>query len=148
MFISFALLILVIGKSGEPIFPAISFRVFPGFGTSKIESKAMITVLKFIFRILGYGFLAVAIIAGISDASSSIAQSQVHLAPLGQVLYEFFPDTFPILQPAIERHIHPLLWDPVVLTILIWPVWAFFAPLGLLLLWLGARRQRHQVQFA
>ena len=40
----------------------------------------MISVLKFLFRILGYGFVAVAIIAGISDASSSIALSEIRLA--------------------------------------------------------------------
>lgn len=108
----------------------------------------MISVLKFLFRLLGYACLAIAIIAGISDASTSIAQSQVQLVPLGQVLYDFFPDTFPILQPAIERHVHPFLWDPVVLTLLVWPVWAVFAPLGLIFLWLGARRRRRQVLFA
>ncbi|CTQ53367.1 hypothetical protein LP7551_01889 [Roseibium album] len=108
----------------------------------------MISVLKFIFRLLGYGCLAIAIIAGISDASTSIAQSQVDLAPLGQVMFDLFPDTFPILQPAIERHVHPFLWDPIVLTLLIWPVWAVFAPLGLFLLWLGAKRRRQRVQFA
>lgn len=108
----------------------------------------MFSVLKFIFRLTGLALLAVAIIAGISDASTSIAQSQVQLQPLGQLLFNLFPDTFPILQPAIERHIHPALWDPVLLTLMTWPVWAVFAPVGLLFLWLGARRQRYQTQFA
>ena len=67
----------------------------------------MISLLKFLFRLTGLVLLAVAIIAGISDASTSIAQSQVQLQPLGQLLFSLFPDTFPILQPAIERHIHP-----------------------------------------
>ncbi|MET1413572.1 hypothetical protein ABVF61_14965 [Roseibium sp. HPY-6] len=108
----------------------------------------MISVFKFIFRLAGLGLLAVAIIAGISDASTSIAQSQTQLQPLGQLLFSLFPDTFPILQPAIERHVHPALWDPVLLTLMTWPVWAVFAPLGLAFLWLGARRRGYQPQFA
>lgn len=108
----------------------------------------MISVLKFLFRLFGMGLLAVAIISGISDASTSIAQSQVQLQPLGQLLFNTFPDTFPILQPAIERHVHPALWDPVLLTLMTWPVWAVFAPLGLAFLWLGARRRRQVPQFA
>ncbi|WP_305987654.1 hypothetical protein [Roseibium sp. MMSF_3544] len=72
----------------------------------------------------------------------------MRLEPLGQFLFELFPDTFPILQPAIERHIHPALWDPVLLTAMTWPVWAVFAPLGLMFLWMGARRRQHQPQFA
>lgn len=108
----------------------------------------MTSVFKFLFRVLGYACIAIAIVAGISDASSSIALSQVELQPLGKLLFDLFPDSFPILQPAIERHIHPALWDPGILTVLTWPVWAFFAPLGLLFLWIGARSRRQTVQFA
>ena len=93
-------------------------------GTLKKAGTDMISIVKFVFRLMGLAFLAIAIIAGISDASTSIAQSQVQLQPLGQLLFGLFPDTFPILQPAIERHVHPALWDPVLLTLMTWPVWA------------------------
>ncbi|MCX2724212.1 hypothetical protein [Roseibium salinum] len=89
-----------------------------------------------------------AIIAGISDASTSIAQSQVLLAPLGQVWFDLSPDTLNLAQAVIQRHIHPALWDPALQTVLTWPVWAVFAPLGLLFLWLGASRRRQRAQFA
>lgn len=108
----------------------------------------MFGVVKFLLRILGYGLLAVAIIAGISDASSSIAQSEVHLAPLGQVWFDLSPETLNLAQAGVQRHLHPALWDPVLQSMLTWPVWAVFAPFGLLLLWLGARRRRQRVQFA
>jgi len=108
----------------------------------------MFSVLKFILRILGYGLLAVAIIAGISDASSSIALSKIHLAPLGQVWFDLSPETLNLAQAVIQRYVHPALWDPVLQTVLTWPVWAVFAPLGLALLWIGAQRRRRRVQFA
>lgn len=116
--------------------------------TLKKAGTDMISIVKFVFRLMGLAFLAIAIIAAISDASTSIAQSQLQLQPLGQLLFGLFPDTFPILQPAIERHVHPALWDPVLLTLMTWPVWAVAAPLGLGFLWMGARRGRIQPQFA
>ncbi|KZM48345.1 hypothetical protein [Labrenzia sp. OB1] len=104
----------------------------------------MISVLKFLFRLLGYGFLAVAIVAGISDASSSIAQSQVYLAPLGHVWSNLSPYTLELVGSSVQ----PGLWDVAQRTVLVWPVWAVLAPLGMLLLWLGAKRRRQLAQFA
>jgi len=108
----------------------------------------MISVFRFLFRFLGYGFLALAIIAGISDASSSIALSELHMAPLGRVWFDLSPETLNLAQAVVQRHIHPSLWDPAIQEVLTWPVWAVFAPLGLLLLWLGAPKRRRQAQFA
>ncbi len=108
----------------------------------------MISVLKFLFRVLGYGCLAVAIIAGISDASSSIAQSRISLAPLGQVWFDLAPDTLNLTQAVVQRYVHPGLWDPGIQTVLTWPVWVVFSAIGLLLLWLGAKRRRQKVQYA
>jgi len=108
----------------------------------------MFGVLKFIFRILGYGVLAVAIIAGISDASSSIALSEVHLAPLGEVWTDLSPRSFDAAGAFLTEHVHTALWGTLVETVLTWPVWAVLAPLGLLLLWLSAKRRRRRVQYA
>jgi len=108
----------------------------------------MFSVVKFIFRVLGYGLLAVSIIAGISDASSSIALSEVHLAPLGQVWSELSPQSFEAVGAYLTAHVHPALWGSLGETVLTWPVWAVLAPTGLLLLWLGAKRRRRRVQYA
>ncbi|GAA0779965.1 hypothetical protein GCM10009077_24220 [Roseibium denhamense] len=68
--------------------------------------------------------------------------------PLGQVWFTHSPDTLNLVQAAIQRHVHPGLWDPGIQTVLTWPVWAVFAPLGLLLLWMGAKRSRQRPSFA
>jgi len=108
----------------------------------------MITVVKFLFRILGYGFLAVAIIAGISDASSSIALSTLHLAPFGEVWTDLSPQSYEAAGELLTTHVHPALWGTLQQTVMTWPVWAVLAPFGLLLMWLGAKRRRQQAMFA
>ena len=108
----------------------------------------MSIIVRFLLRIFGYVLLAAAIIGGISDASSSIAQSRVILAPLGQVWFSLSPETLNISQAVIQRYIHPDLWDPGIQMLLTWPSWAVLGPLGLLFLWLGTSRKRKSVSFA
>lgn len=108
----------------------------------------MFSVLKFLFRLLGYALLAVAIIAGIADASSSIALSQLRLAPLGEVWSGLSPASLALTEAFVREAVHPALWDHVAGTLLTLPVWAVLAPLGLLLLALGSRRQRPRALYA
>ncbi|MBO6754824.1 MAG: hypothetical protein JJ902_00725 [Roseibium sp.] len=102
----------------------------------------MFQVLKFLLRLLGYGLLACAVIAVVADGSKTVARSEWVMVPLGQLWFEFSPATLNLAQAAIQRNVSPVLWDPVIQTLLAWPAWAVFAPLGLVLLWLGARRAK------
>ena len=62
-------------------------------------------------------------------------------APLGQ---SCFSDAGPVTHAGTggTRHIHPALWDPVLLTILLWPAALVAFVLRLLLLWLAAKTRR------
>ncbi len=91
-----------------------------------------------------WGLIHVLIAAGfvglVIDGTRSIANGAVMFTPFGEVAYRVFGERYLLLQPAIERHVHPVLWDPVVLNLTLLPasVVAFF--LGVLLLWLGQKR--------
>jgi hypothetical protein len=65
-----------------------------------------------------------------------------HAAPIvfGELWYAIHPDSLQLLQPAIQRHLHPALWDWVVQPVLLWWAWAVFTALGLALLVLFHRR--------
>lgn len=108
----------------------------------------MISILKFVLRALGAVLLALAIISGISDASRSIAESAVSLKPLGQMWFELSPDTLNLSQAVVQRYIHPAVWDPGLQSLLTWPAWAVFSGLGMMLLWMGARRQKQRFRYA
>src|SRR5260370_41232114 len=54
-----------------------------------------------------------------------------HNAPivLGELWYAIHPASLQLLQPAIQRHIHPALWDWIVQSLLLGWALALLAPL-------------------
>jgi hypothetical protein len=67
-----------------------------------------------------------------------------HWAPiaLGQLWYDLNRSSLNLVQAVVQRYIHPFLWDPIILNILL--CWAFVVlmVLGALLLVLFRRRER------
>jgi hypothetical protein len=100
------------------------------------------SMLRLLLRTLGYLAIAAGFVALIIDGARSIANSELMLTSLSDLGLRFLGGGFLLLQPAIERQIHPLLWDPVVLNILRLPCAALGLALGFWLLWLGRYRDR------
>jgi hypothetical protein len=94
------------------------------------------TMLRLLLRFVGILAVAAAFASLIIDGTRSIAGGALSLTPFGQTALSFFPVQFPQIQPAVERHIHPFLWDPVLLTMFILPTWLIIGIGGLLLLML------------
>lgn len=94
-------------------------------------------MLRFASRLAGFLLVAAAFVGFVVDGARTIANAELAFTPLGQVLFRLFPEHFPILEPAITRHVHPLLWDPVLLNVLLAPAAVVACILGALLLWLG-----------
>jgi hypothetical protein len=67
-----------------------------------------------------------------------------HWAPiaLGQLWYQLNRSSLNLVQAVVQRYIHPFLWDPIIVSLLL--SWAFAALmiLGVLLLVLFRRRAR------
>lgn len=108
----------------------------------------MIVLLKLIFRLAGYLLLAGALLALVADGSKSIARSELVLMPLGQFWFDHAPEALKLVQAVIQRHVSPFLWDPVLQTLLTWPIWAVLLPLGMILLWLGTRGRKRRDVYA
>jgi hypothetical protein len=85
-------------------------------------SKARINLMfRTLIRWVGYVFLAMAMALGVIDGARSISISALDATPLGAAALWLFPKHFPILEPAITRHVHPALWDPVLLNLFLLP---------------------------
>jgi hypothetical protein len=97
-------------------------------------------MLRFLARTLGLLLIAAGFVGLVIDGTRSIANSGVMFTPLGQVAHRLFGERYLLLQPAIERHVHPTLWDPVVLNLTLLPASVVGFLLGVLLLWLGQKR--------
>jgi hypothetical protein len=97
-------------------------------------------VFRLIGRLIGLALLAGAFAAAVVDGARTIAASQLTLTPMGRTLYWAFPNKMPLLQPFVEREIHPLLWDPILFHILLAPTWLVLGVLGALILY-GLRRR-------
>jgi hypothetical protein len=97
-------------------------------------------MFRFLARTLGLLLIAAGFVGLVIDGTRSIANSGVMFTPLGEVGYRLFGERYLLLQPAIERHVHPALWDPVVLNLTLLPASAVGFFLGVLLLWLGQKR--------
>jgi hypothetical protein len=75
----------------------------------------------------------------VMDGARSLAASGLDYAKLGDSAYRLIGDRFLQLQPAVERQLHPLLWDPVMLNILLIPTSLLLLALGVAVYRLGKR---------
>jgi hypothetical protein len=97
-------------------------------------------MIRFLLRCLGYALLASAFVGAVIDGTRSIANGAVQFTPLGSVGFALFKGQYTMLEPAITRYLHPVLWEYVVLPITLAPAFAVALVLGFLLLWAGQRR--------
>jgi hypothetical protein len=70
-----------------------------------------------------------------------------HWAPiaLGQLWFDLNRSSLNLVQAVIQRYIHPFVWDPIVVTVLL--CWAFVVliVLGLLILAISSKRVRSAI---
>ncbi len=98
-------------------------------------------MLKPILRILALFALATSLITAVLDITRSIADSTLVMTPLGLDWFNISPTTLNASQDTIKNYVHPILWDPVIQTILLAPSWFVFSVLWLILTLLGRNRR-------
>ncbi|MHA1524838.1 MAG: hypothetical protein ACTSY1_10590 [Alphaproteobacteria bacterium] len=93
-------------------------------------------ILGYLLALAGFGFLIV-------DGSRSIAAGALELTPLGETWFKIDPPSLNLVQAVVERYTHPLIWDPLIVTVLQWPTFAVGLGLGLVFILIGRRRRSH-----
>ncbi|WP_306222333.1 hypothetical protein [Bosea beijingensis] len=96
-------------------------------------------MVRFLLRLIGYLFVAAGFVALVIDGARSIANAGLRFTPVGEVLSAVIHERYQLIQPAIERNLHPWLWDPLLLSLMRAPAAAAALLLGFALLWLGRR---------
>lgn len=94
----------------------------------------MLRILSLALIALGAAILLTDVIGGLTgDAAFG-------LSSLGDWWFWAHPTSLQLLQPAVERHISPALFDPYIVTLLIWPAALEFLVLGGLILMIARPR--------
>ena len=97
-------------------------------------------IIRFLLVLLGVVALLIAAVAAAAEVKSLADTGQLLANPLGKIWFELHKNSLLLLQPAIERYLHPWLWGSVVQPLLERPPIAAagaFAALGIVLLFLG-----------
>jgi hypothetical protein len=88
-------------------------------------------------------FLLVAVTALVSDATRvQLGMPGPPSTPLLKHLSDFAPASLAAAQRAIQKNIHPVVWDPLLKSFLSVPAWASFGAIGVLLAYAGRHRAR------
>ncbi len=96
-----------------------------------------------LLRLLGGWSLIVAIIALVADVTATVGSGAGFAATsLGRHWFSLGSGSLNFVQAILERYIHPLLWDPVLVEVLKLPTFVFFGAIGIALLIASRRRRR------
>ena len=84
------------------------------------------------FRILAGVFLLIAVLAGVYDATRSLAADRLVMASLLEHWSTIAPSLLAAAQGAVQRAAGAPVWDQGVARVLLLPAWSVFAACGLL----------------
>jgi hypothetical protein len=104
-------------------------------------------IIRFVLVLLGVAAFLIAAAALAAEVWSLVAGGKLFARPLGKLWFDTHKDSLLLLQPAIERYLHPWLWGAIVQPLLERPPIATagaFGALGLVLVLLARlfRRRR------
>lgn len=98
-------------------------------------------------RVLGWMLAGLAAVLLARDLVVLVQTGRWAPIDVGALWWYLHPTSQQLAQPAVERHIHPLLWDPVILTILLSPAFLALGIVAALLFMAGRRRGRRSRRF-
>ena len=93
-------------------------------------------------RIIGYLLLLAALAVAARDVFGWADAGSYHAIATGELWFTLHNGSLNLMQAVIQRYIAPSLWDPVIVTVLLWPAWLVFGVPGAVLAAVFHRRSR------
>ena len=98
-----------------------------------------------LLRIIGYLLLFLAIAALGAEILTSVQAGEWVSLAVGDVWAEIDRESIGLVQVGLERYVHPFLFDPILLNILLWPAWLVAGVPALVILLLARRRRQRRM---
>ena len=95
-------------------------------------------------RFLAWLFIALGLGVFGYDLWVFLDSGAVRLTALGQLWYWLHPASLNLVQAVVERYIHPFLWDPIIINVLLAPAALVFLIIGILFALIFRRRKRRR----
>ena len=93
-------------------------------------------------RLIGWIILLAGLAVLVRDLLVWIDTKRWAPIALGQLWYDLSRSSLNLVQAVVQRYIHPFLWDPIIVDILLCWAFAVLMVLGLLILIVPGRRRR------
>lgn len=94
------------------------------------------------FRAVGWILTGVAAVLLARELFHLLSEGRFEPLDVGYVWFTLHADSLQLAQPVVQRYVHPWLWEPVIVTLLLWPAFAVIGVPGVLLLLLTRPRRR------
>ena len=104
-------------------------------------------MIRFLLRVLGFLFVAAAFFFLVVDGTQWIANGKFSITSVGDIWKQVHQTSLLKLQPAIEQHVPPWLWDAIKRFFFDAPVWAVLTVIGAILMLIG-RKKRPPIGYA
>ena len=98
--------------------------------------------MRKLLKAFGIILLCLAIVVGVKDLYQWYQTNDFTLTDLGSYWYSFHPNSLQLLEPAVTRYLSSFLWDPIFITVLLYPATSVFGLPGLLLVLLTRDKTR------
>ncbi len=93
-------------------------------------------------RVFAWIFIALGLAVFARDVWVFLESGAVAMTPLGQLWFSLHAGSLNLVQAVVERYLHPLLWDPVIFSVLRLPAALLFLGIGFALALAFRRRRR------
>lgn len=99
-------------------------------------------MVRFIFRFIGLWLLAGAFVALVVDGTRSISAGRIAVTQFGMAWDTMHPSSFDAMRTFIEAHLPMWVWNPVLLSVMLTPIWVVLGVVGLVFALIGRKRER------
>ena len=84
-------------------------------------------------HVAGWLLVLAAIAALGNEVGVALQQGAYQPIAAGALWYQLDVSSLNLVQAITQRYLHPVLWDPIIATVLRWPAWSLLGGLGAVL---------------